>query len=182
MKRLVLRLPLLAIAVVAIVVATIWGCASARSAIPTVDPAELRFAFGNREVGSLTPFALSSEEESLVRDWIAGLGKGGTISFVTYAPGPLTVSSPDFTANFLADGTLVVNAKNASGSGWTQTVRERMAVDSAFFDLVTGKFVASLLPMPTTPLPATNAPAAEETHAESAEFESHAESAKGAEK
>ena len=30
--------------------------------------------------------------------------------------------------------------------------------------------------------PATNAPAAEETHAESAEFESHAESAKGAEK
>ena len=168
MKRLALLLPLLALAAVAIAAGSIWGCAADRPAIQTVDPSALRFAFGNGEAGSLTSFDFSSKEESLVRDWIAGLGKGGTVSFVTYAPGPLTVSSPDFTANFLADGTLVLNAKNASGSGWTQTVRERTAVDSAFFDLVTEKLIANLVTIPTVPLPATNAPAAPAPHADSA--------------
>ena len=149
MKRLALLVPLLALAAVAIAAGSIWGCAADRPAIQTVDPSALRFAFGNGEAGSLMSFDFSSKEESLVRDWIAGLGKGGTVSFVTYAPGPLTVSSPDFTANFLADGTLVLNAKNASGSGWTQTVRERTAVDSAFFDLVTEKLIANLVTIPT---------------------------------
>ena len=169
MKPALLLLPLFALAAVAIAAGSIWGCAADRPAIQAVDPSALRFAFGNGEAGSLTPFALSPEENSLIRDWIAGLGKGGTVSFLTYAPGPLTVSSPEFTANFLADRTLVLNAKNASGSGWTQTVRERTAVDSAFFDLVTEKLIANLVTIPTVPLPATNAPAAPASHAKSAE-------------
>ena len=136
--------PLLALAAGTITAGTLWGCAAARpdiQAIQAVDPAALQFTLGDRTASAPTPIALSwsTQEKSLVRDWLDGLGKGGTVSFVTYAPGPLTVSSPDFSANFLSDGTLVLNAKNASGSGWSQTVRECTAVDTAFFGLVTGK-------------------------------------------
>ena len=139
-----LRSPLLALAAVAITAGTVWGCAATKpdiKAIQAVDPSALWFTIGDRTASIPEPVALSwsPQEESLVRDWLAGLGKGGTDSFVTYAPGPLTVSSPVFSANFLADGTLVLNAKNASGSGWSQTVRERTSVDSAFFGLATEK-------------------------------------------
>ena len=173
MNRLATILSVLAIVSGAIAAGTIWGCASAVPEIQDADPAALRFSAGANEAVSLS---WSPQEERLVRDWIAGLETGGAVSFVTYAPGSLTVSAPDFTANFLEDGTLVVNAKTASGSGWKQIVRQRTAVDSSFFDLATEKLVRRLVPIPTVPFSATPDPV-DEIHAESAETEPHMESA-----
>ena len=62
------------------------------------------------------------------------------MSFVTFAPG-LVVSSDSFHANFLSDGTLVLNARSArGGKKWTQLVRKRTELDAAVFAAARSKF------------------------------------------
>ena len=133
MKRPLLLLPLLALALCVATTGTIWGCAALRPNIGSPDPSTftIRVHRGGRVVRCVDSPNWSDEELALLREWTASLGKGGSVSFNTFAPA-LVISSDTFNANFLSDGTLVLNARSANGSGsWTQRVRTQTPLDAS---------------------------------------------------
>ena len=132
MKRLALLLPLLALALCAAMAGTIWGCASSRPDLGSPDPSTftIRVHRGGRVVRSVGSPNWSDDELALLREWTASLGKGGSVSFDTFAP-DLVVSSDTFNANFLSDGTLVLNVRSENGSNWIQRVRAQTPLDAA---------------------------------------------------
>ena len=132
MKRPLLILPLLALALCAAMAGTIWGCASSRPDLGSPDPSTftIRVHRGGRVVRSVGSPNWSDDELALLREWTASLGKGGSVSFDTFAPN-LVVSSDTFNANFLSDGTLVLNVRSENGSNWIQRVRAQTPLDAA---------------------------------------------------
>ena len=132
MKRPLLLLPLLALALCVATTGTIWGCVALRPNIGLPDPSAftIRVHRGGRVVQRVDSPNWSDEELALLREWTASLGEGGSVSFNTFAPS-LVVSSDTFNANFLSDGTLVLNARSANGSNWIQRVRAQTPLDAA---------------------------------------------------
>ena len=133
MKRPLLLLPLLALALCVVAAGTIWGCASLRPSVGSPDPStfKIRLHRSGSEVLRVGSPIWSDDELALLREWTASLGKGGSVSFNTFAPA-LVISSDTFNANFLSDGTLVLNARSANGSGrWTQHVRTQTPLDAS---------------------------------------------------
>lgn len=138
MKRRLL-FPLLLVAILGIALGTIWGCASFRPDIGSPDPST--FAIHLRTGGyirSIDSPSWTPEETELLRRWTSELGKGGHVSFDSFAPG-LVISGDGFTANFLS-GALVLNARSATGRNWTQLIREQTDLDAAVFAAARAKF------------------------------------------
>lgn len=176
-----LLLPILALALCATTAGTIWGCASSCPDIGSPDPStfKIRLHVSGSNVGRVDSPIWNDDELALLREWMDSLGKGGSVSFNTFAPA-LVISSGTFDANFLSDGTLVLNARSANGNNWIQRIRTQTPLDAAVGRLAREKAA--------TQSPAASGPA-EEPHAENAEnaepealaepaaVDSHAESA-----
>ncbi len=125
MKRLVLLLPLFALAA-----APAWAEDPATNAPTDPSTFTIRVHRAGRVVRCVDSPNWSNDELSLLREWTASFGKGGSVSFITFVPA-LVVSSDTFNANFLSDGTLVLNARSANGSNWIQRVRAQTPLDAA---------------------------------------------------
>ena len=129
----------LSTAILAIALGAIWGCSSLRPDIGSPDPSTfaIRLRTGT-DILCIDNPSWTPDETMLLAKWASDLGKGGHVSFNSYAPG-LVVSGDDFTANFLG-GYLVLNARSASGHNWTQLVRKQTELDAAVFSIAKAKF------------------------------------------
>ncbi len=156
MKRTILLPSVLTTGILAVVVLAFWGCASIRPDVGSPDPAtfSLRLHENGKDVQRIASPAWTPDENVLLRRWTESFGKGGSVSFVTFAPG-LVVSSDSFHANFLSDGTLVLNARSArGGKKWTQLVRKRTELDAAVFAAARSKFAGDEISATASSAPA----------------------------